>query len=140
MAKKGFYFSACLLLVGVVAVGAICYRQANRKNTDKMMADIATEEPQEKQKKLLHRKKQSSCRVHRWHRKARITMIKKYHNKKKILHRQSRKNGQQNEKWTDFSKHDCQKKAALKGKNKTSANDLRINCLLMKRKWFYCGR
>lgn len=48
--KKGFYFSACLLLVGVMAVGAICYRQANRKNTDKMMADIATEEPQETEK------------------------------------------------------------------------------------------
>ena len=44
--KKGFYFSACLLLVGVMAVGAICYRQANQKNNEKMMADIATEEPQ----------------------------------------------------------------------------------------------
>ena len=26
--KKGFYFSACLLLVGVMAVGAICYRKS----------------------------------------------------------------------------------------------------------------
>ena len=62
MAKKGFYFSACLLLVGVMAVGAICYRQANRKNTDKMMADIATEEPQETEKSCCIRKSSQSCK------------------------------------------------------------------------------
>ena len=79
--KKGFYFSACLLLVGVMAVGAICYRQANRKNTDKMMADIATEEPQETEKAAA-----SYCTD------------------------KSRKNEQQNEKWTDFSKSGYKKK------------------------------
>ena len=59
--KKGFYFSACLLLVGVMAVGAICYRQANRKNTDKMMADIATEEPQETEKAAASEKEPLSA-------------------------------------------------------------------------------
>lgn len=44
--KKGFYFSACILLVGVMAVGAICVRQANNQNGNKLMANIATEVPQ----------------------------------------------------------------------------------------------
>lgn len=59
--KKGFYFSACLLLVGVMAVGAICYRQANRKNNEKMMADIATEEPQETAKATASTKEEAKA-------------------------------------------------------------------------------
>lgn len=59
--KKGFYFSACLLLVGVMAVGAICYRQANQKNNEKMMADIATEEPQETAKASVSTKEEAKA-------------------------------------------------------------------------------
>lgn len=44
--KKGFYFSACVLLVCVMAVGAIFYRKANfAENESNMMANIATEVP-----------------------------------------------------------------------------------------------
>lgn len=59
--KKGFYFSACLLLVGVMAVGAICYRQANQKNNEKMMADIATEEPQNTSKEKVSDKEEAKA-------------------------------------------------------------------------------
>lgn len=45
--KKGFYLSACVLLVGVMAVGAVCYRKANFKNDGNMMADIATAVPEQ---------------------------------------------------------------------------------------------
>lgn len=44
--KKGFYFSACILLVGVMAVGAIFVRQMNNQDGNKLMANIATEVPQ----------------------------------------------------------------------------------------------
>lgn len=45
--KKGFYASACVLLVGIMAVSAIAYRKWNFGTGDnnKMMADIATEMP-----------------------------------------------------------------------------------------------
>ena len=44
--KKGFYVSACVLLVCVMAVGAVCYRKANFAEDDhNMMANIATEVP-----------------------------------------------------------------------------------------------
>lgn len=44
--KKGFYLSACVLLVCVMAVGAIFYRKTNlNENESNMMANIATEVP-----------------------------------------------------------------------------------------------
>lgn len=44
--KKGFYLSACVLLIGVMAVGALFYRQTNLvDNESDMMANIATEVP-----------------------------------------------------------------------------------------------
>ena len=44
--KKGFYVSTCVLLVCVMAIGAICYRKTNLSgNDDNMMADIVTETP-----------------------------------------------------------------------------------------------
>ncbi|MCD7826165.1 MAG: M23 family metallopeptidase [Clostridiaceae bacterium] len=44
--KKGFYVCACVLLVGVMAVGALFYRQVGLGDTqEEMMADIATEIP-----------------------------------------------------------------------------------------------
>lgn len=44
--KRGFYLSACVLLIGVMAVGALFYRQTNlADNESNMMAGIATEVP-----------------------------------------------------------------------------------------------
>lgn len=43
--KKGFYISACTLLVAIMAVGAIYYRGTGTKSDSKLMADIATEVP-----------------------------------------------------------------------------------------------
>ncbi len=45
--KKGFYVSACVLLVGVMAVSAITYRKWNTvsDSNGKIMANIATEMP-----------------------------------------------------------------------------------------------
>lgn len=44
--KKGFYVSACVLLVAIMAVGVIYYRQADTKGEDKLLANIATEVPE----------------------------------------------------------------------------------------------
>lgn len=44
--KKGFYVSACVLLVAIMAVGVIYYRQADTSGEDKLLADIATEVPE----------------------------------------------------------------------------------------------
>ncbi len=44
--KKGFYIAACVLLVCIMAVGAIGYRKVNlQNNAGNMMANIATEVP-----------------------------------------------------------------------------------------------
>lgn len=43
--KKGFYISACTLLVAVIAVGAVYYYKTSIGNDSKLMADIATEVP-----------------------------------------------------------------------------------------------
>lgn len=45
--KKGFYASACVLLIGIMAVSAIAYRKWNTApdSGNKMMANIATEVP-----------------------------------------------------------------------------------------------
>lgn len=44
--KKGFYLSACTLLVAIMAVGAIYYSRSGKKESNsKLMADIATEVP-----------------------------------------------------------------------------------------------
>ena len=45
--KKGFYASACVLLIGIMAVSAIAYRKWNTASDsgNKMMANIATEVP-----------------------------------------------------------------------------------------------
>lgn len=46
--KKGFYASACVLLVGVMAVGALTYRKLYMNDSEnQMMANIATEVPEE---------------------------------------------------------------------------------------------
>lgn len=45
--KKGFYASACVLLVGVMAVGALTYRKLYMNDSEnQMMANIATEVPE----------------------------------------------------------------------------------------------
>lgn len=46
--KKGFYASACILLIGIMAVSAIAYRKWNTNtgsSSNKIMANIATEVP-----------------------------------------------------------------------------------------------
>lgn len=43
--KKGFYISACTLLVAVIAVGAVYYHKSGTDSDSKLMADIATEMP-----------------------------------------------------------------------------------------------
>lgn len=51
--KKGFYISACTLLIAVMAVGTIYYGQ--RKDDNELLADIATEMPEatEKAKEIV---------------------------------------------------------------------------------------
>lgn len=44
--KKGFYVSACVLLVAIMAVGVIYYRKPDTKGEDKLLAGIATEVPE----------------------------------------------------------------------------------------------
>jgi len=44
--SKGFYFSACVLLVGVMAAGVVFYQKSSKSGADKMLADIATEMPE----------------------------------------------------------------------------------------------
>lgn len=44
--SKGFYFSACVLLVGVMAAGVIFYQKSGKNGADKMLAEIATEMPE----------------------------------------------------------------------------------------------
>lgn len=44
--KKGFYISACTLLVAVMAVGTIYYGQTKSDNDNELLADIATEMPE----------------------------------------------------------------------------------------------
>lgn len=44
--RKGFYWAACVLVIGVMAVAAIFYRGGNSENDEQgMMANIATEIP-----------------------------------------------------------------------------------------------
>lgn len=43
--KKGFYISACTLLVAIIAVGAVYYQKTSKHSDNKLMADIATEMP-----------------------------------------------------------------------------------------------
>ncbi len=43
--KKGFYISACTLLVAIIAVGAVYYHNKSTDSDSKLMADIATEMP-----------------------------------------------------------------------------------------------
>lgn len=43
--SKGFYFSACVLLVGVIAAGVVFYQKSGKSGADKMLAEIATEVP-----------------------------------------------------------------------------------------------
>lgn len=43
--SKGFYFSACVLLVGVMAAGVVFYQKSGKNGADKMLAEIATEVP-----------------------------------------------------------------------------------------------
>lgn len=44
--SKGFYFSACVLLVGVMAAGVVFYQKSGKNGADKMLAEIATEVPE----------------------------------------------------------------------------------------------
>jgi len=44
--KKGFYVSVCTLLLGILAVGTISYRQSHRPQENNLMAGIATEVPE----------------------------------------------------------------------------------------------
>lgn len=44
--SKGFYFSACVLLVGVMAAGVVFYQKNGKNGADKMLAEIATEMPE----------------------------------------------------------------------------------------------
>lgn len=44
--SKGFYFSACVLLVGVMAAGVVFYQKSGKSGADKMLAEIATEVPE----------------------------------------------------------------------------------------------
>lgn len=44
--SKGFYFSACVLLVGVMAAGVVFYQKSKKSGADKMLAEIATEVPE----------------------------------------------------------------------------------------------
>ncbi|MBR1740913.1 MAG: hypothetical protein IJ733_03395, partial [Lachnospiraceae bacterium] len=43
--KKGFYACACVMLIGVMAVGAVVFRNAKLKNSEKMLAEIEKEIP-----------------------------------------------------------------------------------------------
>lgn len=43
--SKGFYVSACVLLVGVMAAGVVFYQKSDKSGADKMLAEIATEMP-----------------------------------------------------------------------------------------------
>lgn len=45
--KKGFYMASGLLLIGVIALGAIFYRQSDPGSNNEMLADIATEVPEQ---------------------------------------------------------------------------------------------
>lgn len=44
--SKGFYFSACVLLVGVMAAGVVFYQKSGKNGADKLLAEIATEMPE----------------------------------------------------------------------------------------------
>jgi septal ring factor EnvC (AmiA/AmiB activator) len=44
--RKGFYASACVLLVGIMAVGALTYRKLYMNNSGNQMASIATAVPE----------------------------------------------------------------------------------------------
>lgn len=64
--KKGFYTSMCVMLVGVMAVGAITYRRLDApQNSNKLLANIATEVPAETQKPNAKREstKQEAAQV-----------------------------------------------------------------------------
>ena len=41
--KKGFYTCACVMLIGVMAVGAVVFRNAKQKNSGEMLAKIEKE-------------------------------------------------------------------------------------------------
>lgn len=63
--KKGFYTSVCVMLVGVMAVGAITYRKLNApQNSDnKLLANIATEVPAATKTPETDKKKQEAAQV-----------------------------------------------------------------------------
>lgn len=44
--KKGFYISACALLIAIMGVGVVYYRQADNGSDNKLLANIATEVPE----------------------------------------------------------------------------------------------
>ena len=44
--KKGFYISACTLLIAIMAVGVIYYRQTEPDSENDLLANIATEMPE----------------------------------------------------------------------------------------------
>lgn len=44
--KKGFYACACVMLIGVMAIGAVVFRNAKLKNSQKMLAEIEKEIPE----------------------------------------------------------------------------------------------
>ena len=46
--KKGFYACACVMLIGVMAVGAVAFRNAKLKNSEKILAEIEKEIPETK--------------------------------------------------------------------------------------------
>ncbi len=43
--KKGFYTCACVMLIGVMAVGAVVFRNAKMKNSGQLLAEIEKEIP-----------------------------------------------------------------------------------------------
>lgn len=49
--KKGFYMASGLLLIGVIALGAVFYRQNDPGNSE-MLADIATEVPEQESEEI----------------------------------------------------------------------------------------
>ena len=63
--KKGFYTSVCVMLVGVMAVGAITYRKLNapQNGDNKLLANIATEVPAATKAPGVDKKKQEAAQV-----------------------------------------------------------------------------
>ena len=63
--KKGFYTSVCVMLVGVMAVGAITYRKLNapQNGDNKLLANIATEVPAATKAPGVDKKKQEAAPV-----------------------------------------------------------------------------